>query len=305
MSQHNPITEKLTEILRVIDTWPVPNATACVISGRHGPAEIIASHGDLLRVYRLASITKMVSAYALLVASEETTVDLNAAIDLAAIEGVDPTTFANEGGNAITLRHLLSHAAGFPFEGTQPVAAVATSRIYSNTGIEIAARWLEIQSGMSFGDYLKEAVLSPLGMTSSDFSGSAAHGLRSTVADLAKFSAELLKPRLISSATLAEATRTQYPHLDGIVPGMGRYTPCPWGLGMEIAGEKSPHWMGRERSHSTFGHFGGSGTMMWVDPEAQISLIALTDHSFDQWAATATRQWGQLSDQILSAVGDR
>jgi CubicO group peptidase (beta-lactamase class C family) len=256
-------------------------------------------------VYQLASITKMVSAYAILIAAEETTVDLDADIDLAVITTSDGSPFVSVGESPITLRHLLSHAAGYPFEGTLPVAAAATSRIYSNTGIEIAARWLEIQSGISFSDYLEEAVLTPLGMTSSHFSGSAAHGLRSSVADLAKFASELLIPRLISPATLADATRSQYPHLDGIVPGMGRYTPCPWGLGMEISGDKSPHWMGRERSRSTFGHFGGAGTMMWVDPAAQICLIALTDHSFDQWAATATRQWAQLSDNVLTAVGDR
>ncbi len=294
MSPQSPLTEKLSSVLAEVAEWPVPNVSACVVSSRRGPVEILAHHGELDRVYRLASITKMVSAYAIAIAVEETVLDLDAALPVSAA-----------GQAPITLRHLLSHAAGYPFEGDTAVAPVEASRIYSNTGIEIAAEWLALQSGMSFGEYLTEAVLIPLQMTSSQFSGSAAHGLSSTVTDLAKFASELLVPRLISPVTLTEVTRTQYPDLDGIVPGMGRYTPCPWGLGMEIAGEKSPHWMGRERSPSTFGHFGGAGTMMWVDPEAHISLIALTDQSFDKWAATATRQWAQLSDQVLAAVGDR
>lgn len=294
MSPQSPLTVKLATVLAQVAEWPVPNVSACVVSSHRGSAEILAHHGDLDRVYRLASITKMVSAYAIAIAVEETVLDLDAALPV-----------STAGQAPITLRHLLSHAAGYPFEGDTAVAPVETSRIYSNTGIEIATEWLALQSGMSFGEYLTEAVLIPLQMTSSQFSGSAAHGLSSTVTDLAKFASELLAPRLISPVTLAEVTRTQYPDLDGIVPGMGRYTPCPWGLGMEIAGEKSPHWMGRVRSPSTFGHFGGAGTMMWVDPEAHISLIALTDQSFDQWAAAATRQWAQLSDQVLAAVGDR
>jgi CubicO group peptidase (beta-lactamase class C family) len=299
-----PYTGIMTGILAGVESWPVPHATACVVSARQGEAEVVAFHGDLDHPYRLASITKMVSAYAILVAVEEAVVDLDAAIDLAAISSSESGSLTGADHSPVTLRHLLSHAAGFPFEGLQPVAPVGTSRIYSNTGIELAAQWLEIQSGITFSEYLTEAVLDPLAMTSSQFSGSAAHGLTSSTRDLSRFAAELLTPRLISPTTLNEAIRTQYPDLDGIVPGMGRYTPCPWGLGMEIAGDKSPHWMGRERSQSTFGHFGGAGTMMWVDPEARISLIALTDQSFDQWAATATRQWAHLSDLVLMAAGD-
>jgi CubicO group peptidase (beta-lactamase class C family) len=280
-----------SEILRDLETWPVPHVAACVISGQDQPPQIIVSYGDVERSFRLASITKMVTAYAILVAVEEGVVDFDSPVDIAP--------------PGATLRHLLSHAAGYPFDGDTPVDAVGVSRIYSNTGIEVAAKWLELNSGFVFGDYLREAVLTPLEMTSSEFLGSPAHGLDATVADLAKFAAELLSPRLISPTTLAEATQTQYPHLDGIVPGMGRYTPCPWGLGMEIAGTKAPHWMGRERSPATFGHFGGAGTMMWVDPKARISFIALTDLSFDRWAATATREWAQISDKVLTAMRDR
>jgi CubicO group peptidase (beta-lactamase class C family) len=262
-----------------------------VVAASSSPPHIVAHFGDLDTSFRLASITKMVAAYAILIAVEETVVDLD-----------EPVTIAAPG---VTLRHLLSHAAGYPFEGATPVAPVESSRIYSNTGIEIAAQWLEIQSGISFGDYLFEAVLEPLQMNRSQFSDSAAHGLRSTVADLSLFASELLEPRLLSQQSLTEATRPQYPHLDGIVPGMGRYTPCPWGLGMEIAGDKHPHWMGKERSPATFGHFGGAGTMMLVDPHHRLSVIALTDLSFDQWAAVATREWAKLSDQVILTAGQQ
>ena len=73
------------------------------------------------------------------------------------------------------------------------------------------------------------------------------------------------------------------PSSAGIVPGVGRFDPCPWGLGVEIRGEKSPHWTGRANSPATFGHFGGAGTMMWVDPLADVGVVALTDRPFDEW----------------------
>ena len=38
-------------------------------------------------------------------------------------------------------------------------------RIYSNSGIELAAEHLEARSGMHFGDYLRAGVLGPLGMS--------------------------------------------------------------------------------------------------------------------------------------------
>ena len=38
-----------------------------------------------------------------------------------------------------TLRHLLAHAGGYPFEGSDPIARPERRRIYSNTGIEMVA----------------------------------------------------------------------------------------------------------------------------------------------------------------------
>ena len=83
---------------------------------------------------------------------------------------------------------------------------------------------------------------------------------------------------------------------------MGRFDPCPWGLGVEIAGGKSPHWTGRTNSPATFGHFGGAGTMMWVDPVADVGLVALTDRPFDEWRDEALERWPELSDAVLATV---
>ena len=69
---------------------------------------------------------------------------------------------------------------------------------------------------------------------------------------------------------------------------------------MEISGDKSPHWTGRANSPATYGHFGGAGTMMWVDPTARVGVVALTDRPFDEWAPEALRRWPELSDAVLA-----
>ena len=199
-----------------------------------------------------------------------------------------------------TMRHLLSHAGGFAFDGAQPIAEIERSRIYSNTGFERAADELSAAASMPFADYLSEAVLVPLGMTATALRGSPAHGIAGTLADMITFVSELRRPRLLARSTVDEMIRPQYPSLGGIVPGVGRFDRCPWGLGVELHGDKSPHWMGRANSAATFGHFGGAGTMMWVDPRADVGVVALTDRRFDEWSREALQLWPAFSDAALA-----
>jgi CubicO group peptidase (beta-lactamase class C family) len=198
-----------------------------------------------------------------------------------------------------TLRHLLAHAGGYPTDGSEPIAAPARRRIYSNSGLELAAAAIEARAGMAFAAYLADAVLTPLGMTGSRLVGSPASGMVATVADLSRLLAELQRPALLSAGGANDAVTIQFPDLSGIVPGVGRFDPCPWGLGIEIRGAKSPHWTGTTNSPATFGHFGASGTMLWVDPVARCGLVALTDRRFDDWP-DALERWRQLSDAVVA-----
>jgi CubicO group peptidase (beta-lactamase class C family) len=43
--------------------------------------------------------------------------------------------------------------------------------------------------------------------------------------------------------------------------------PNDWGLGFELRDTKEPHWTGTRNSPRTYGHFGGSGSFLWLDPE--------------------------------------
>ena len=96
---------------------------------------------------------------------------------------------------------------------------------------------------------------------------------------------------------MPEATRVAYPDLAGILPGFGRQDPNDWGLGFEIRDGKHPHWTGRRNSPETFGHFGRSGTFLWVDSVAGLACACLTDRDFGDWAAEA---WPDLSDRVLA-----
>jgi CubicO group peptidase (beta-lactamase class C family) len=117
--------------------------------------------------------------------------------------------------------------------------------------------------------------------------------------DLAALGTELLTPTLAPDLR-AEATRVAFPGLPGVLPGFGRQASNDWGLGFEIRDGKSPHWTGSLNSPATFGHFGQTGSFLWVDPEAGLACACLTGVAFGEWAAT---HWPRLSDLVLEEAG--
>lgn len=266
--------------LRQIEGWPVEHAAAAVVACDG----TVATSGDQAHGFRIASVAKTITTWACLVAAEEGIVSLDQPI----------------GQPGCTLRHLLSHAGGYGFDGAEPIARPERTRIYSNTGIEIAAAAVAEAAGIEFEAYLDEAVLRPLAMTATKLNGSPAHRMWSTAADLTRFVLEVRTPTLISAATAADATAVHFPSLNGVVPGIGRFAPCPWGLGFEVRGTKQPHWTGTTNSPKTFGHFGGAGTFLWVDPAVGVACLCLTDRPFDDWADEALRAWPLLSDAVLA-----
>jgi CubicO group peptidase (beta-lactamase class C family) len=232
-----------------------------------------STHGEIDLPLRWASVTKIATAVAALVAVEEGIVSLE-----------DPA-----GPPGATLRHLLAHASGLPFEGREPIARPGTRRIYSNGGIELAAEHVSRAAGMSFSTYFEAVWGFPL-------EGSAAHGVKLPLTTLLELARELQRPERIAPETLAVAVSTQFPGLNGVIPGIGRYDPNDWGLGPELRDGKQPHWTGTLNSSATFGHFGGGGGFLWVDPGAGLALAALTDLEFGDWALKA---WPELSDAVL------
>jgi CubicO group peptidase (beta-lactamase class C family) len=124
----------------------------------------------------------------------------------------------------------------------------------------------------------------------------AGYGVTASVADLVAFAGELLAPELVSPDMHAEAISVQFPGLDGVLPGYGAQRPNDWGLGFELKDRKTPHWTGTSNSPGTFGHFGQSGTFLWVDPAVAVALVVLTDRDFGDWAHPL---WPAVSDEAL------
>jgi CubicO group peptidase (beta-lactamase class C family) len=256
------------EALRQVEAWSCDHV-AVGVAGR-----VEATWGDAQREFPWASVTKIASAVVVLVAAEEGVVDLD----------------EDAGPPGSTVRHLLAHASGLPPEPGAPIARPGTRRIYSNYGFDVLADVVGERAEMAFASYYEAVWGRPL-------AGRAASGARGTLADLLAVARELIAPERIARETLDEATAVQFPGLDGVLPGFGRMSPNDWGLGLELRDGKSPHWTGTHNSPRTYGHFGRSGTFLWVDPSAGLALACLTGLDFGEWAKEA---WPRLADAVLA-----
>lgn len=263
--------------MRQVEGWPAEHVAVGVLRG----GEEVATHGPRERVFAWASVTKPVTALATLIAAEEGILDLD-----------EPA-----GPPGSTVRHLLAHASGLPFDGRVPIGRPGQRRIYSNSGFEVLGEVVGAAAEMPFAEYLRAAVLGPLELRTAVLRGHPGAGLEGSLDDLLRLAAELQRPRLVAPETLAEATSVQFPGLVGVVPDIGRMDPNDWGLGVELRDAKRPHWTGTHNSARTFGHFGGTGTFLWVDPEADLALACLTDLGFGPWALEA---WPPLADAVLT-----
>jgi len=262
-----------------VASWP---ATAA--AGVASAAGLMESAGPAAQPFRWASVTKLLVALAALDAVQRGLLDLD-----------EPA-----GPPGSTVRHLLSHASGLAFDSDALQAQPGRRRIYSNRGIEIVADLVAARSGQPFERLLAAEVCLPLGLAATRLEGSPAWGAVGPLTDLMNLAVELASPSLVGEDLLAEATAVVFPGLSGVLPGFGRQDNCDWGLGFEIRDAKAPHWTGSRNSPRTFGHFGRSGSFLWVDPDAGLACVALADQDFGDWSRQA---WPKLSDDLIAAHG--
>ncbi len=271
--------------------WPVPHGGADVVT-RDDVQEQWVPGTSPESSWAVASVTKLLTTMAALAATEAGHLDLDQPVD-------------EEGA---TVRHLLAHASGLPqtMEGRR--RPPGQRRIYSNGGFRLLAEVVADAVGTSFPTWLASSVLDPLGMGSTrlvkwdNVEANPAGGALTTMADLVRLARCLLArgAPVVSAEAFAEATTAQFPGLAGLVPGVGRFDPCDWGLGFELRDGKRPHWMGERRSPAAFGHFGASGCFLWVDPDADLAAVGVSDRNFEdgQWAMST---WPAWSDALPSA----
>lgn len=264
--------------LPALSAFSLPTALVVTQDG-----QVIARAGDVDAVHPLASVTKPLVVWSALVAVDRGLLALD-----------DPASLGLPGA---TIAHLMSHSSGVAFDSPAVLAAPGTRRVYSNFGIEILGQRLQEATATPLEAWVETTVLEPLGMASVLVPGSPAYSGSGTAADLSVFARELAAPRLVS-ADLAALARTPFlPQLDGVLPGYGRQVPNGFGLGLEVRGHKSPHWTGSRNSPATFGHFGQSGSFVWVDPVAGRQAVFLGEQPF---GAVHKASWPALCDQILA-----
>jgi len=278
--------------------WPVGRAGAAVVSSSGTETAFLGgvNGGD---EFEVASVTKLMTSLAALAAVSSGRLGLDQPVPEAVRAG---------GGEGVTVRHLLAHAGGFPFEPPGRPRPPGQRRIYSNVGFRLLADAVADAAGVSFPTWLSTSVLDPLGMSATrlvqrrGIDGDPAAGAASTLDDLARLARCLLDrgAPVVGPELFDEAASVQFPGLAGLVPGVGRFDPCDWGLGFELHDGKRPHWMGDRRSEAAFGHFGASGCFLWVDPDAGLAAAAVTDRSFDdgKWAMAT---WPAWSDRLPAA----
>ena len=141
---------------------------------------------DITR-FRVASVSKLITATAVMQLVEQGSVDLNADINTY----LTAFRIAGDYPVPVTLANLLTHTAGFddrylgmaapmgspPETLAQHLARAMPARVlppssviaYSNYGIALAGQIVENVSGEEFGAYASMRILQPLAMTSSSF----------------------------------------------------------------------------------------------------------------------------------------
>ncbi len=300
-------------------------------------------------LFPVASITKLATSLAVL-----------RLVDRGLISVDDPLSRhlpeAHAAQPGVTLRRILSHSAGLPLDPPSEAApyqpgldwpALARACVgaalerppftavqYSNVGYGLLAVIVEIQTGLSFPQALRNLVLQPLGVEgylgeepprqpaklagvrgghagtpletfNSPFWRSlampwaglvtTASGALALVRAFQGIPAGFLRPE-----TAAEAVQNQNDDLAGGYIEPLCWKRSPWGLGPEIHGEKSPHWVPPEAGPASFGHAGASGSLAWTDPTTGLSWAIMGSRTSD--SGWLIRRGPAISRALLEAA---
>ncbi len=102
--------------------------------------------------------------------------------------------------------------------------------------------------------------------------------------------------RLLSPATVRAMTTNQLEWLPAVPEEDRRCR--PWGLGWRLQWPGQPSSFGDLLGKRTFGHWGATGTLCWLDPETQVFFILFTT----QPLANDGRLLARLSNLVAAAV---
>ena len=235
------------DVLGAADAWGAGRAGVALLDR----AGLVAERGSRDVALPWASVTKVVSALTVLVAVDRGLVGLD-----------DPA-----GPPGSTLRHLLAHASGLAFDDTSVISAPARTRIYSNSGFDEAAAVVERAAGTPFAELLKASVLGPIGMSGASLQGRPSEGLRGRSTTSRRSPSSCSCHGRSRRRWLRWGRRSRFRGCVACCPGSASRIRSTGASGSRSGARRRPIGPAPGNSPRTFGHFGGSGTFLWVDPE--------------------------------------
>lgn len=296
---------------------------------------------DNQTLFCVRSISKSVTALAVLIAVQDGLLDLDSSIVHYLPNFMVNSRFEGRPESRITIRHMLAHWGGFTHDpplidyGSNPkegfdryVSAISDTWLrypvgyrwsYSNYGYDLAARVLESQTGLAFNRYVKEKVLLPIGMTASTFS----------LEDV-----ESNSNRALGHTRDADSVRLHFPEkasagLFSNINDMGRYAQFHLNSGsvngvrilrddlmeeyhriqFSIPGQRSGYTLGLFRSeigNTYYIHHAGGGrgfrSLLAVYPDLGYGVVLLTNSN--DHALTERPGRNEINEPVLSASGD-
>jgi CubicO group peptidase (beta-lactamase class C family) len=327
--------------LELIDSWTDDgraDAVAAAVVHQDGAVERrFAGAADERSLFALASVSKPIVAIAALVAAEEGSIDLDRpvaehlpAYGDAARARITPRHLLSHASG------LPESSRGTPPLEVLPEREPGVRRVYSNEGFHVLGLLLVEATGIDLPRYLREAVIEPLGMEAfmplpeAEYGRAlevrdpglsapgialfnderwrrrinAAGGVFATLEGVACF-AQMLLARgapLLAEETFAEFADVQFPGIPGGLESFSKLH-CPdWGLGMNVRGHGSPHWLGDAVAPSTLSHFGASGTLLFADPHSGVGLVCLANRGTYSGWMLQPGGWPELCAAVVAGA---
>ncbi len=331
------------QVRRLADSWVADGRTSAVAVEAGRVSGAVFRHrtgsqrldGSPLRddaLFVVASITKPVVAMSVLTLVEDGEIVLCDRVSRF-VEG-----FGQNGKQAITVRHLLTHTSGLPDmlpnnralrQRNAPIEEFVAGTValapdfqpghgvqYQSTGFAVLGEIVRVVTGRTLREFVSDRLTGPLELADTslgreadaDFDrvvelrvpveqeeadgwgwnsrywqrlGAPWGGLLSTADDLGTFARAMLARGhgFCRPATVGAATRNALHDFPDVSEAERRTR--GWGLGWRRNWSTHTATFGDLLGPDAYGHFGATGTMLWIDPDADAYAVALTNTPFD------------------------
>ncbi len=201
--------------------------------------------------------------------------------------------------NGILLGLLVEKVAGSPLD------RFTSSVVFGPLGMQATAFAPDLPRGVSVAPSRANACCAPARRVNDDnavlFGGVAGHaGLFSTGADLARFAQIWLAKGALPDAVKPWVSPASLEQFLLRLPGEQRA--LGWEVPESIQDTGRPSVYGNSICSCAFGHTGWTGTMLWVDPTADLFVVFLTNRSLDPRVRNSIRVLRELRNELSEEV---